>query len=67
MAAQYKRLAVRRGKTRALMALGHTLLIIVYHVLTRKQPYHDWGAAYCDARAKQRGEQRLGRRLDGLV
>jgi transposase len=66
LAAQYKRLAARRGKKRALIALGHTLLIIVYHVLTRKQPYQDLGAAYFDTREKQRVEQRLVRRLEGL-
>jgi transposase len=66
LAAQYKRLAARRGKKRALIALGHTLLIIVYHVLTRKQPYQDLGAAYFDAREKQRVEHRLVRRLEGL-
>ena len=66
LAAQYKRLAARRGKKRALIALGHTLLIIVYHVLTRKQPYQDLGAAYFDTREKQRVEQRLVRRLEGF-
>jgi hypothetical protein len=66
LAAQYKRLAARRGKKRALIALGHTILIVVYHVLTRKQPYQDLGAAYFDTREKQRVEQRLVRRLAGL-
>jgi transposase len=66
LAAQYKRLAARRGKKRALIALGHTILIIVYHVLTRKQPYQDLGAAYFDTREKARVEQRLVRRLEGL-
>jgi transposase len=66
LAAQYKRLAARRGKKRALIALGHTILIIVYHVLTRRQPYQDLGAAYFDTREKQRVEQRLVRRLEGL-
>lgn len=66
LAAQYKRLAARRGKKRALIALGHTLLIIVYHILTRKQPYQDLGAAYFDTREKQRVEQQLVRRLEGL-
>jgi transposase len=66
LAAQYKRLAARRGKKRALIALGHTLLIIVYHILTRKQPYQDLGAAYFDTREKQRVEQRLVQRLERL-
>jgi transposase len=48
LAAQYQRMAARRGKTRALMALGHTILIMGYYVLTRKQPYQDLGTAYFD-------------------
>lgn len=66
LAAQYQRIAARRGKKRALMALGHTILIIVYHVLTRKQPYHDLGVAYFDTRDQRRIEHRLVRRLERL-
>jgi transposase len=66
LAAQYKRIAARRGKKRALMALGHTILTIVYHLLTRKQPYQDLGAAYFDTRDRRRIEHRLVRRLEGL-
>jgi transposase len=33
LSAQYHRLAARRGKKRAIVALGHTLLTIVYYVL----------------------------------
>lgn len=36
LSAQYHRLADRRGKKRAVVALGHTLLTIVYHVLKRQ-------------------------------
>ena len=39
LAAQYQRIAARRGKKRALMALGHPILTMVDHVLVRKQPY----------------------------
>ena len=66
LAAQYRRIAARRGKKRALIALGHTILIIVYHLLTRKQPYQDLGAAYFDTRDQRRIEHRLVRRLERL-
>jgi transposase len=66
LAAQYRRIAARRGKKRALIALGHTILTIVYHLLTRKQPYRDLGAAYFDTRDQRRIEHRLVRRLEGL-
>jgi transposase len=38
LAAQYQRIAARRGKKRALLALGHTILVIVYTLLTRQRP-----------------------------
>ncbi len=66
LAAQYRRLAARRGKKRALVALGHTILVIVYHILTRRQPYHELGVAYFDQLDRQRVEQRLVRRLERL-
>jgi transposase len=66
LAAQYKRIAARRGKKRALIALGHTILIVVYHLLTRKQPYQDLGAAYFDTRDQRRVEHRLVQRLERL-
>jgi transposase len=66
LAAQYKRLAARRGKKRALMAVGHTVLIIAYTMLTRQQPYQDLGAVYFDRREQQRVERRLVQRLERL-
>jgi hypothetical protein len=52
---QYHRLGARRGKKKALLAVGHSILVIAYHVLIRKRPYCDFGAANyfdeCDRRA----------------
>jgi transposase len=66
LAAQYQRLAARRGKKRALIALGHTILIIVYYLLMRKQPYQDLGTAYFDKVEQHRVQQRLVHRLERL-
>jgi transposase len=66
LAAQYRRIAARRGKKRALMALGHTILIIVYDVLARKQPYQDLGTAYFDQLEQHRVQQRLVHRLERM-
>ena len=66
LAAQYKRIAARRGKKRALLALGHRSLVIVYHVLTRTQPDQDLGAAYFDKLEQHRIEQRFVPRLEHL-
>ncbi len=42
LAAQYRRIAARRGKKRALVALGHTVLIIVYHIYTEGSRIENW-------------------------
>jgi hypothetical protein len=66
LAAQYRRIAARRGKKRALVALGHPILVIVYHLRTRREPYRDLGVAYFDQRERQHVEPRLVRRLERL-
>lgn len=66
LAAQFHRLVPRRGKKKALVALGHTLLVIAYHVLTRKTPYYDLGANYFDERDRSGLERRLVARLERL-
>ena len=43
--AQYQRLVVRRGKNRSTLAVAHSLLIAIYHVLNGK-PFCDLGADY---------------------
>lgn len=48
LAAQYRRLAARRGKKRALMAVGHSILVILYHLLKEQRAYVDLGANYLD-------------------
>lgn len=48
LAAQYRRLAARRGKKRALMAVGHSILVILYHLLKERRQYVDLGAHYLD-------------------
>lgn len=64
--AQYHRLAARRGAKRALVAVAHTLLVIVYHVLTTGEVYRDLGADYFDQRHKDALARRLVRRLSTL-
>ena len=53
LAALYHRVARRRGKLRALIAVGHAILKIVYHLITRQQVYQDLGANYFDEQNKQ--------------
>lgn len=66
LGALYPRLAARRGKKKALVAVGHVILVIVYHVLKRGEPYQELGANYFDERDRQSVERRLVRRLEQL-
>jgi transposase len=64
--AQYRRLAARRGAKRAAVAVGHSILVIAYHLLTRQEAYQDLGPRYFDERDRQHVERRLVRRLEEL-
>lgn len=63
LSAFYHRIARRRGKKKAILALAHKLLIIIYHVLRTKKPYTELGAGYFDqldaARIQRHSIQRL--------
>jgi len=66
LSAQYHRLAARRGTKRAAVAVGHTILVIVYHLLSEDEVYCDLGDRYFDERDHQAVERRLVARLEGL-
>ena len=64
--AQFRRLSARRGAKRAAMAVGHTVLVMVYHVLSRGEPYRELGADYLDKLAPDRLTRNLVKRLERL-
>ena len=64
--AQYRRLAARRGKPRALLAVAHSLLVIVYHVLKNNVEYCDLGPDYFDRLEPERLRRYLVKRLERL-
>jgi transposase len=66
LAAQYRRLTARRGKKKAAVALGHSVLVIVYHLLSRGEVYHDLGVQYFDEGRRERLEHGLVQRLKDL-
>jgi transposase len=66
LGAQYHRLAARRGARRALVAVGHTILGIVYQLLTSGQPFRDLGVNYFDRHDADRISRRLTHRLETL-
>lgn len=44
--ARYRKIAPRRGHKRAVVALAHTMLIAIYHILKYGEPFKDLGADY---------------------
>jgi len=63
---QYHRVAAHRGKKKALVAVGHSILIISYHLLTREQEYTDLGTNYFDERDRSAVQRRCVKRLEKL-
>lgn len=62
--ARYRRIITRRGKKRALVAVGHSILIATWHILANQTEYQDLGEDYFltrtdHARATRRAVQRL--------
>jgi transposase len=66
LASQYYRLVGRRGKKRAIMAVGHSLLVIIYHLLQKEAKYQDLGADYFNQLQPERLKRHLVRRLEEL-
>jgi transposase len=65
-AAQYRRLAARRGNKRAIVAVAHSLLLAVYHILRDGVPYHDLGPQHFDGLHPTQLAQHLVKRLERL-
>lgn len=66
LAAQYRRIAARRGGKRAAVAGGHSMLVSAYHLLRDGEDYHELGGSYFDERDRHAVERRLVGRLQGL-
>jgi transposase len=55
-----------KGKKRAIVDVGHTILVIVFHMLKKQPPYRDLGADYFDRRNAEQLKRSLVRRLERL-
>lgn len=65
--AQFWRLARRVGKKRAAVAVAHSIVVSVWHILTNDVDYEDLGGDYFDRRINSAQEtRRLVRRLEAL-
>ena len=66
LSAQYHRLAARRGKKKAIVALMHSILVMSYHIIQRQEPYRELGGNYFDQRKPEVTARRLVNRLERL-
>ena len=66
LSAFYHRLAARRGKKRAIMAVAHSIVVRAFHMLTRNEPYRELGANYCDEKRREDTVDRLAQRIERL-
>jgi len=62
----FRRLASRRGKNKAIMAVAHRLLRAAYYILLKREPYKDLGANYLDKHTKEQSLTRLCRQIKQL-
>jgi transposase len=66
LSALYQRLAARRGKKRAIVAVAHSMVVSAFHMLSRHEPYQELGATYFDDQRRHQLVDRLARRLERL-
>ena len=66
LSALYRSLATRRGKRRAVLAVAHSIMVSVFHMLTRHEPCRELGATSFDERRRHYTVDRLLSRIEHL-
>jgi transposase len=66
VSALYHRLAARREKKRAIIAVAHAIVVSAFHRLSRHEPDHEFGATYVDHQRRHQLVDRFTRRLEYL-
>jgi transposase len=64
--AQFRRLAARRGKKRAIVAVAHSILTDTYHIVKYGKPYRELGADHFDRISRERIRRYHVKRLETL-
>ena len=64
--AQYRRIAARRGANRAVVAVGHSILVICYHMIKNRTRYNDLGADFFQNRNRDSLIRQNVKRLQSL-
>jgi len=66
LAAQYKKLTRRLGKKKSLVAVGHSILVIAYHILKNHASYNELGGDYFDRQNVDLQRARYIKKLESL-
>ena len=66
LGAFYRRIRARRGHQKAIMALAHHMLTVIYHMLRDNQPYREPGASFYEDKRKPEITRRMVKRLERL-
>ncbi len=66
LSAHYKRLARTSGKNKAVVAVGHTMLVIMYHMIKNRTPYKELGEEYFNKIDKEKLAKNMVKRLEKL-
>ncbi|MEV6947752.1 hypothetical protein AB0N07_38560 [Streptomyces sp. NPDC051172] len=64
--ARYKRLAAHRGPLKALVAIEHSIITAIWHMLTDYRPYNELGGSYFTQRDPERATRQAINRLNQL-
>ena len=64
--ARYKRLTAKRGMMKALVAVEHSIITAIWHMLTTNSPYNDLGGAYFARRDPERAARNAISKLNQL-
>ena len=54
------------SKNKALVAVGHSIMVMIYHVLSRRQSYQELGGDYFERQNVERQKVRLIRKLESF-
>ena len=66
LSAQYRRLAIRRGKRRAILAVVNLMLVMAYDMFQRQEPYREAKVNFFDRLQPEATARRLVKRLENL-
>ncbi|MGL5514620.1 MAG: IS110 family transposase [Sporomusa sp.] len=64
--AQYQRIAARRGRSRAAVAVAHSILIAIYHILKTDVSYRELGSEYYNRFNREKKIQSYLKKLAAL-